>query len=191
MLTQAPFVNRVGFGDFLNSKDLLGEAVEIGTHRADFAVAFLRRWKGGILFYVDPWIPGYNDRDYVSTGNRLEDYRETRRKLLPFPNRAKILKCSSAEAVGSNIFKDQSLDFVYIDGNHDPAYFKEDLTKWWWKVRTGGIIAGHDIICPNEKDGGWGKGIQSILLPFAEQVARDIYLVIEEDNSPWSFYLIR
>lgn len=191
MLTQAPFVNRVGFGDFLNSKGLLDKAVEIGTHRADFAAAFLQQWKGGTLFCVDPWVSGYNGGDYVSKGNRLEDYQETVRKLLPFSGRANILKCSSMEAVESGIFKDQSLDFVYIDGNHDPAYFKDDLTKWWWKVRRGGIIAGHDIICPGEKDGGWGRGIQSILLPFTEVVVRDIYLVTEEDSSPWSFYLIR
>ena len=41
-------------------------------------------------------------------------------------------------------FEDGSLDFVYIDGNHDFLHATEDI--WWWakKVRNGGVIAGHD-----------------------------------------------
>ena len=41
-------------------------------------------------------------------------------------------------------FADESLDFVYIDGNHDFRYIAEDLAEWTKKVRIGGIISGHD-----------------------------------------------
>lgn len=41
-------------------------------------------------------------------------------------------------------FKEESLDFVFIDANHE---FKEvacDISEWSKKVRKGGIVAGHD-----------------------------------------------
>ena len=41
-------------------------------------------------------------------------------------------------------FKDGSLDFVYIDGNHTFEYVINDIAEWSKKVRKGGIISGHD-----------------------------------------------
>ena len=41
-------------------------------------------------------------------------------------------------------FADGSLDFIYIDANHDFRYIAEDLSEWTKKVRPGGIVSGHD-----------------------------------------------
>ncbi len=41
-------------------------------------------------------------------------------------------------------FADNSLDFVYIDGNHDFRYIAEDISEWTNKVKKGGIVSGHD-----------------------------------------------
>jgi hypothetical protein len=41
-------------------------------------------------------------------------------------------------------FADGSLDFVYIDANHDFVNFTNDLHYWKKKVRLGGIVSGHD-----------------------------------------------
>ncbi len=43
-------------------------------------------------------------------------------------------------------FEDNSLDFVYIDANHEYDYVKQDITEWTKKVKPGGIVAGHDYI---------------------------------------------
>ena len=40
--------------------------------------------------------------------------------------------------------KDDSLDFVYLDANHEDPYITEDIVEWSKKVRSGGILAGHD-----------------------------------------------
>ena len=42
------------------------------------------------------------------------------------------------------LFDDNSLDFVYIDGNHEFMSVSNDLFHWHKKVRVGGMIAGHD-----------------------------------------------
>jgi hypothetical protein len=42
------------------------------------------------------------------------------------------------------LFPDNSLDFVYIDGNHDFLNIIQDIDGWKKKVRPGGILSGHD-----------------------------------------------
>ena len=39
---------------------------------------------------------------------------------------------------------DESLDFVYIDATHSYEALTEDLNAWYQKVRTGGLVSGHD-----------------------------------------------
>jgi len=50
------------------------------------------------------------------------------------------------------VFENNSLDFVYIDGNHEFRYFAEDIYEWPKKVRKGGIISGHDYFTPVQKE---------------------------------------
>lgn len=42
-------------------------------------------------------------------------------------------------------YKDDSLDLVFLDAAHDFADVTADLNAWFPKVRTQGIIAGHDF----------------------------------------------
>ena len=51
---------------------------------------------------------------------------------------------TSMEAVAN--FDDNSLDFVYIDGLHTFDAVMLDLIFWSPKVRSGGIVAGHDYL---------------------------------------------
>jgi len=48
-----------------------------------------------------------------------------------------------SEKVSQN-YLDESLDFVFIDGNHDYDSIKLDINSWYPKVKKGGILAGHD-----------------------------------------------
>lgn len=41
-------------------------------------------------------------------------------------------------------FKDESIDILYIDANHEYEYISKDLNLWKSKVKIGGFIAGHD-----------------------------------------------
>ena len=43
-------------------------------------------------------------------------------------------------------YKDESLDFVFIDASHDYESVKKDITAWLPKVKKDGILAGHDYI---------------------------------------------
>jgi hypothetical protein len=52
------------------------------------------------------------------------------------------LMMPSTEA--SALFPDESLDLVFIDGNHGYSHVKQDIRAWLPKVRPGGVLCGHD-----------------------------------------------
>jgi hypothetical protein len=52
------------------------------------------------------------------------------------------LRMRSTEA--AMIFREESVDFCFIDGAHDYVSVKEDIATWYPKVRSGGLIGGDD-----------------------------------------------
>lgn len=53
------------------------------------------------------------------------------------------VRASSPEAADG--YADNSLDFVFIDGDHRPAAVHDDLSAWFPKIKAGGTLAGHDF----------------------------------------------
>lgn len=47
----------------------------------------------------------------------------------------------------SKIYDDRSLDFVFIDGDHQFESVKNDIQCWLPKIKKGGVLAGHDYTC--------------------------------------------
>lgn len=41
-----------------------------------------------------------------------------------------------------------TVDFVFIDGDHQAAAVMADITAWLPTLKPGGVIAGHDIDIP-------------------------------------------
>lgn len=92
------------------------------------------------LFGVDPYdsYKEYTDFKLKSTFQRLE--KEAKERLDCYDYH--FIKKYSMDAVRE--FKDEGLDFVYIDANHEYPFVLEDITEWTKKVKLGGIVAGHD-----------------------------------------------
>jgi hypothetical protein len=44
----------------------------------------------------------------------------------------------------SQLFRDRSIDFLFLDGEHFQGYIMKEIEAWLPKVKMGGIIAGHD-----------------------------------------------
>ena len=44
--------------------------------------------------------------------------------------------------IAAALFRDETLDFVFIDANHYKC--AEDIEVWWPKVKQGGVLAGDD-----------------------------------------------
>ena len=62
--------------------------------------------------------------------------------MKPFEGKYGIIEGDSA--LSAKQFPDKSLDFVFIDADHRYTSVKKDITAWLPKVKSGGIISGHD-----------------------------------------------
>lgn len=194
LLQQSNLVGRNNLGRWLNERWLTGVGVEVGTHLADYAKIILDNWAGRCLYCVDPWKnpPGYESQAKFlwGEGTREDHYQKAKLSLRPYGHRARMLRCVSEDA--ANIIQDSTLDFVYLDGDHSYEAVYSDLNWWWPKLKSGGVMLGHDIICPGEKDEeNWGRFIQPAVFDFARPRALKVELVIELESLPWSYLIVK
>lgn len=113
---------------------------EIGVEQGKFSAEICRDNLGVKLYCIDPWQTYTRYIDEVSQ-DKLDGYHaEAIERLAPYD--VTIIRKTSMEAVKD--FEPSSLDFVFIDGNHDFRYVVNDIIYWADVVRIGGIVAGHD-----------------------------------------------
>lgn len=121
---------------------------EIGIERGVYSEVLCRSNPGVMLFCVDAWKAYQGYRDHVSQEKLDGFYEETKQRLKPY--QAQLIRSFSVDAVKQ--FEDHSLDFVYIDANHELPFVIFDLIAWSKKVRRGGIVAGHDYYQSTRQD---------------------------------------
>lgn len=92
------------------------------------------------LYCIDPWLAYEEYRNLGTQKINDELYEKTKASLAPF--NCDVIRKKSLDVVKD--FPDNSLDFVYLDGNHEFASEANDIYEWSKKVRLGGIISGHD-----------------------------------------------
>jgi hypothetical protein len=92
------------------------------------------------LFAVDYWDRYHGNRRGGLQAQHFRNYEIAKERLKPY--NVEFIRAKSMDAVVD--FEDGTLDFVYIDANHDYSYVKDDIEQWSRKVRVGGIVAGHD-----------------------------------------------
>lgn len=115
--------------------------VEVGVEKGQYSFLLMQANPKMKMYGVDPYqkFEGYLDHIMAETFPRLRAKAEE--NLKPY-SRYKFIIKTSEDAVKD--FKDNSLDFVYIDGNHSYPFAKFDIEAWTPKVKEGGIVSGHD-----------------------------------------------
>lgn len=107
---------------------------EIGVEVGRYAHSLITK-VGGKLYCIDPWI------FYEDQNGPEEFYQETIKRLAD--HNVEIIRKFSVDAVKD--FEDESLDYVFIDANHNYKYCFQDIGLWYPKVKKGGILSGHDF----------------------------------------------
>lgn len=122
----------------LGKKEMTG--IEIGSYAGESAEIFINSGLFKNFYCIDPWENGYDPKDdlnyLVKYAEPLFDERFKDNKII------QKIKDHSWNAV--NNFQDESIDFIYIDGNHKYQAVKKDLELYYPKIKKNGIISGHD-----------------------------------------------
>ena len=142
--------------------------VEVGTWRgrsaAYMAVEIARSGKMIDFYCVDTWKGSLDEELHqkdpaVIQGRLYEEFLENMKPVVGYFN---PIKMPSIEA--AKLFVDHSLDFVFIDAQHDYDSVYNDITSWLPKIRYGGTIAGHDYC--NGAFNGVSRAVNSIFSNF-------------------------
>lgn len=114
----------------MDGKDFVG--VELGVAAGEFSARMVASGRFKEFFGVDMYADSHDTEQYKTALRRVglhENY--------------KLLRMSFSEAY--DLFEDESLDFIYIDGYaHSGQEGGETIWQWARKVKIGGLIAGDD-----------------------------------------------
>ena len=129
--------------ELINSKGLLGNAIEIGVAEGSFANHNIKNWNGDKYFMVDPWTryAGYNDLLDRNDEILENQFMDVAKKYL-LDHRTQIVRTTSLHA--AQLFPDNFFDWIYIDANHQYEFIRDDIDAWFPKCRSGGCFSGHD-----------------------------------------------
>lgn len=138
--------------DLAKAIDELGlkRGLEIGVSTGDFSDFLLKNTKLDILYGVDaycddPIATGWATKKRDRANDRLEKtYQDAKMKLSRYGSRSSLHRGFSDSEKILSLFKDGSLDFIYVDAAHRFWGVARDLQNYWPKLRYGGIFAGHD-----------------------------------------------
>lgn len=152
-----------------------GIGVEVGTERAVFAKEIAKN--ATKLYCVDPFQAYRGYRDHVSQDKLDRFLQEAKERMSSFD--CEFIRKFSLDAVKE--FQDESLDFVYIDANHDYANCKADIEAWSKKVKIGGIVSGHDYIRRKGQDLLYG------VVEAVNELNEDITIWRGDKSPSWSY----
>jgi len=180
--------SRLDIGLILNEMGLKGIGAEIGVEYGKNAELILATSELSELLLVDAWryIDGHDPKGFgVGYDNWDEVYFDCIGRMAKFGNRSKMMRMTSSEAAAQ--VADGSLDFVYIDANHMSPYIDEDLSRWFAKVKPGGLIGGHDYY-DRKIEGVFQCDVKSVIDKFFASEGTPVF--ITEDEVP-SWYAIK
>lgn len=132
-----------------------GVCAEIGVWEGVFSGRILEICEPAELHLIDPWLyqPEFADTGFGRKKNENlmdEKYQMVVDKFRDDP-RVKVHRGMSDDMLAA--LPDASLDWIYIDGNHNEPFINRDLALALQKVKPNGIISGDDFNWNGEKLG--------------------------------------
>jgi hypothetical protein len=148
-----------------------GVCVEIGVWRGDFSRQILDVVNPLHLALIDPW-QHFEDDDKTDAFSgrtqeqRFEDiYEEVCAEFSDEVENGQVSIMRELSGTAIEQFKDQTIDFAYIDGDHSYEGVCADLAVLFPKMKNDGIIAFDDY----HRFGWWGDGVLRAIHEFIGQ----------------------
>ncbi len=118
---------------------------EIGTEGGRFAEEICRGNPGVRLYCIDPYQAYDRYADHVEQAKLDRFYAEAIERLGSYNKIGGYVElCRKLSLDAVKDFAPESLDFVFVDGNHHFDFVVQDIIAWAPIVRKGGIMSGHD-----------------------------------------------
>jgi len=118
---------------------------EVGVFKGEFAQEMLEVVSPSMLYLIDPWRGMINSGD--KNGQNLEYINGNEyytKVILPKFGGMSNVKVLREESTILNSFEDNSIDWIYVDADHQYHSVKHDLALAYSKVKVNGYILGHD-----------------------------------------------
>lgn len=125
----------------------LRSGVEVGVQRGLFAVDILSIWESCQEYVlVDLWA---HQDNYIDLANKDQSEQEVimttaLENVKPWKDITET--CRNYSELCAEKYSSGHFDYAYIDARHDFKGVFADLEAWYPKVRSGGIMAGHDYL---------------------------------------------
>lgn len=132
----------IGCINYVKDRIKVENMVEIGSYQGESTTLFAHYLQPNKLYAIDPFVNGYDEFDGSSTGDFTNVIHNFNLRIQQFPC-IKHIKNFSYAALDQ--FEDDSLDFVYVDGDHTYEGVVKDIKMYLPKIKVGGFIAGHDL----------------------------------------------
>ena len=139
------------YTQFVNETPNGGTIVEVGSWKgkstAYLGVEVINSGKDIRVYAVDTWLGSPNEDVHqndpaVKQGQLYDLFVDNMAPINKSKQVVIWLRSDSVEA--SKDFGNGSIDCVFIDASHDYDNVKKDITAYLPKVKSGGILAGHD-----------------------------------------------
>lgn len=123
----------------------------LGKSAAFMAVEIANSGKLIAFDCVDPWTDGGPD---LRDTNYFQDLKEPvfdifTRNIAPVRHLVNPMQMTSLEAAAK--YRDHSIDFVMLDGDHSYEAVRADIDAWTPKMKAHGILSGDDYTWPGVK----------------------------------------
>lgn len=119
--------------------------IEIGSYCGASTEIFASHFPNSKINSVDPWESYVEDCSKYDLNQQALELKEAEqifdKLLVKYPN---IIKNKISSVEFSKTIKDESVDIIYIDGNHQYSSVIEDLRVWFPKIKKNGMMTGHD-----------------------------------------------
>ena len=119
--------------------------VEVGVFRGKNAEVLRELFPKAHLYLVDPWTPSeayLSSGSAVSENTKVYQKAEERVKTL-FEDDPQVTLIKKDAETAADLLP-SNLDLVFIDANHSYETVKQDILTYLPKMRTGGILSGHN-----------------------------------------------
>ena len=132
------------YSDMVNKFDTNSHFIEIGgflgCSSVYMGVEIFNSGKNIKFDVIDKWDFNWKMED----GREVYTYTEFLKNIEPLKEIINPIKAFSKD-IGKN-YEDETIDFIFIDADHEYDGVMNDIKIWYPKVKKNGIIAGHDYV---------------------------------------------